>query len=98
MKSRAGLAVVAAALVLAPAAAEAQERVTDAVLGGLAGALVMGPVGLAVGGVIGYSAGPQIACGIGVKRCYGHGRYRHAARAHRDADAAPRRDRRDSFH
>jgi len=80
MKAFARIAVVAAGIVLAPMAASAGERVTDAALGGLAGAVVFGPVGLVAGGVIGYTAGPRIACKIGAKRCYRRSRdrrYRH---------------------
>ncbi len=63
--------VIAAGVFLSPVAANAHERVTDAALGGLAGAVVFGPVvGLVAGGVIGYTAGPHIACKIGAKRCY----------------------------
>ncbi len=78
MKTIAGCIVVSAGLLLMPVAANAGERVTDAALGGLAGAVVFGPVGLVAGGVIGYTAGPKIACKIGAKRCY-----RHRARYYR---------------
>jgi hypothetical protein len=74
-RSRAFL-VAAAAIVLAPAAASAGERLTDGALGGLAGAVAFGPVGLVAGGIIGYTAGPHIACEIGAKRCYRRARYR----------------------
>lgn len=76
MKAFAGGVVVAAGLLLAPAAASAHERVTDAALGGLAGAVVFGPVGLVAGGVIGYTAGPKIACKIGAKNCYRRARHK----------------------
>ncbi|MFA5957741.1 hypothetical protein [Hyphomicrobium sp.] len=79
MKSIAACLAVAAGLFISPIAASAHERVTDAALGGLAGAVVFGPVGLVAGGVIGYTAGPRIACKIGAKRCY-----RHRARYRRD--------------
>ena len=49
---------------------------TDGALGGLAGAVAFGPVGLVAGGIIGYTAGPHIACQIGAKRCYHRARYR----------------------
>lgn len=80
MKTFARVAIVAAGVGLAPVAANAGERVTDAALGGLAGAVVFGPVGLVAGGVIGYTAGPKIACKIGAKRCY---RRSHARRYRR---------------
>ena len=76
MKAFAGIVVVAAGVFLTPVAANAHERVTDAALGGLAGAVVFGPVGLVAGGVIGYTAGPHIACKIGAKRCYRRAHYR----------------------
>lgn len=68
--------MVAAGVLLAPVTANAGERVTDAALGGLAGAVVFGPVGLVAGGVIGYTAGPNIACKIGAKNCYRRAHYR----------------------
>jgi hypothetical protein len=77
MKTFIACAVLAAGMVFAPVAASAHERVTDAALGGLAGAVVFGPVGLVAGGLIGYTAGPNIACKIGAKRCYRRARYRH---------------------
>ena len=70
MKTIAGCIIVAAGIVLAPIAANAGERLLDGALGGLAGGVVFGPVGLVAGGVIGYTAGPHIACQIGAKRCY----------------------------
>jgi hypothetical protein len=77
MKAFAGFVVVAAGICLAPIAANAHERVLDGALGGLAGAVVFGPVGLVAGGIIGYTAGPHIACDIGAKNCYHRARYRH---------------------
>jgi hypothetical protein len=55
------LAATAVVIALAPAPAFAQERVGDAALGGLSGALVLGPLGAAAGVVIGYTAGPSIS-------------------------------------
>jgi hypothetical protein len=80
MKAFAGGVVVVAGLLLAPVAASAHERVTDAALGGLAGAVVFGPVGLVAGGVIGYTAGPKIACKIGAKNCYRRSHHRRHRR------------------
>jgi hypothetical protein len=81
MKRYAAYLILACGIVFAPAAASASERLTDGALGGLAGAVVFGPVGLVAGGVIGYTAGPKIACKIGAKRCYRHrARYRNSAR------------------
>lgn len=83
MKAFARAAVVAAGVILTPVAANAHERVTDAALGGLAGAVVFGPVGLVAGGVIGYTAGPRIACEIGAKRCYRRSYHHRRARYRR---------------
>ena len=55
--------VVAAVIAIwcVPSATVAGERVGDAALGGLSGAVVLGPVGAVAGAVIGYTAGPSIA-------------------------------------
>jgi hypothetical protein len=58
---KAFLTTVAVAATLASPAAFAQERVADAALGGLSGALVLGPVGAVAGVVIGFTAGPSIS-------------------------------------
>jgi hypothetical protein len=55
------LAAMAVVIVVVPAPAFAQERVGDAALGGLSGALVLGPLGAAAGVIIGYTAGPSIS-------------------------------------
>jgi hypothetical protein len=81
MKTLFAITVVAAAVTLAPVAALAQQRGTDAALGAASGFVVGGPVGAAVGGVIGYTAGPTIAAGMGLHRghyyydSYGHRHY-----------------------
>jgi len=62
------LAVVAVAVSLAPLGALAQERLGDAALGGLSGAVVLGPVGAVAGVVVGYAAGPAISRSWGLKR------------------------------
>jgi hypothetical protein len=80
MKRIMTIAVAAALLVpalLAPAPANAGERVLDGVLGGASGGIVFGPVGLVAGGLTGYVAGPHIARGLGLK---GHRHYRYARR------------------
>ena len=51
-----------------PTATVAGERVGDAALGALSGAVVLGPVGAVAGAVIGYTAGPSIANSWGLKR------------------------------
>src|SRR5262249_29438788 len=53
--------VIAATVTLTASAAQAQERVGDAALGALSGAVVFGPVGLVAGAVVGYAAGPSIS-------------------------------------
>ena len=62
--------VVAAVIAIwcAPSATLAGERVGDAALGALSGAVVFGPVGAVAGAVIGYTAGPSIADSWGLKR------------------------------
>jgi hypothetical protein len=62
------LAAIAFAIALMPVAAHAQERVGDAALGALSGALVLGPVGAVAGAFVGYAAGPNIASAWGVRR------------------------------
>lgn len=93
MRTLASLVTVAVAIVIMPIAAEAQNRLRTAAVGGIAGAVVAGPVGLFVGGVIGYAAGPEIACSIGVRRCYRrHRYYRSSGRAYRYERSSGRRD------
>jgi len=46
----------------------ADERVGEAALGGLSGAVVLGPVGAVAGAIIGYTAGPAIARSWGLGR------------------------------
>src|SRR5712671_4104751 len=62
------LAAVVIAISLAPSGAFAQERVGDAALGGLSGAVVFGPVGAVAGIVVGYAAGPGISRSWGLRR------------------------------
>jgi len=75
------IAVVAAGIGLAPIAAGAQERVGDAALGALSGALVGGPIGLVAGGVVGFTAGPSIARSCGLR----HHHYRARRTASRQS-------------
>jgi hypothetical protein len=58
--------IAALLLVLAPSAAIAQ-RAGDAALGAVAGAVVLGPVGLVAGAVVGYTAGPSISRSWGLE-------------------------------
>jgi hypothetical protein len=62
------LAAAVMAVSLAPLGALAQERVGDAALGGLSGAIVLGPVGAVAGIVVGYAAGPSISRSWGLRR------------------------------
>src|SRR5262245_42241556 len=75
------LAAVIMAISLAPAGAFAQERVGDAALGGLSGALVLGPVGAVAGIVVGYTAGPAISRSWGLRRSDSRYRDRTAQRS-----------------
>jgi hypothetical protein len=56
-----------AAMGLVPVAAQAQERLGDAALGAVSGAIVAGPIGLVAGGVVGFTAGPSIASSWGLR-------------------------------
>ena len=62
--------VVAAVIAIwcVPSATLAGERVGDAALGALSGAVVLGPVGAVAGAAIGYTAGPSIANSWGLRR------------------------------
>jgi hypothetical protein len=62
------LVAVVIAVALTPSGAFAQERVGDAALGGLSGAIVFGPVGAVAGIVVGYAAGPGISRSWGLSR------------------------------
>src|SRR5579871_493917 len=92
MKGFGKLALIAAAVVISPAAASAGERVTDAAVGAVAGAVVAGPVGFVGGGLIGYVAGPQIACDLGVDLCYRYYHRRHRHYGHYSGDYGGRRE------
>ena len=56
--------------------ASAEERTGDAALGALAGAVVLGPIGLVAGAAVGYTAGPSIASSWGVRRSH----HRHSVK------------------
>ncbi|MGQ0686594.1 DNA-directed RNA polymerase subunit N [Bradyrhizobium sp.] len=60
------IAIVALALAL-PTAAMAGERATDAALGAVSGAVVLGPIGAVAGAFIGYTAGPSISRAWGIR-------------------------------
>ena len=59
--------LVALALSLCASGAVAQERSTDAALGAVSGAIVLGPVGADAGALIGYTAGPAISRSWGLR-------------------------------
>lgn len=64
---------------LCAAPARAGEAVVDSILGGAAGGLVLGPVGLVGGALIGATAGPGISQSWGLSG-HGHGHHRHHAK------------------
>ena len=78
------LAMLVVALTLAPFAAHSGERVGDAALGAVSGAVVFGPVGLVAGAVVGFTAGPSIAQSWRANRNHP----RHVVRAKRQRVAA----------
>jgi hypothetical protein len=61
MGTRLALSVAACATLLAATNVMAQERMGDAALGAISGAVVLGPIGAAAGAVVGYTGGPSIA-------------------------------------
>jgi hypothetical protein len=77
------------ALSLVPMGALAQERAGDAALGGLSGALILGPVGAVAGLVVGYAAGPDISRSWGLKRSDLSSRDRTAKRPTAASNTAP---------
>jgi hypothetical protein len=83
MKKILAMTAVVGAVVLVPALASAQERLFDGALGAGAGALAFGPVGAIAGGVVGYTAGPNIATGLGVRHSYRYRHHRHYVRESR---------------
>ena len=60
------IAIVALALTVSTAAV-AGERATDAALGAVSGAVVLGPIGAVAGAFIGYTAGPSMSRAWGVR-------------------------------
>ena len=72
--------LVALVLSLCASGAIAQERATDAALGAVSGAVVLGPVGAVAGALIGYTAGPAISRSWGVR-----GRHSPARQSRRTA-------------
>jgi hypothetical protein len=62
MKTLAIVTAVAGTLISVPA--QAQERVGSAILGGIAGFFIAGPIGAGLGAGVGYSAGPEMGRGL----------------------------------
>lgn len=61
--------LLVAAMVTLPGSAKADApKVGNTAMGAVAGAVVLGPLGLLAGGVIGYAAGEDIARGMGLKK------------------------------
>lgn len=58
---------IAAMAVMVSTAAVAGERATDAALGAVSGAIVLGPIGAVAGAFIGYTAGPSMSRAWGVR-------------------------------
>jgi hypothetical protein len=80
---------IAATASLASLQAVAQERVGDAALGALSGAVVFGPVGAMAGAVVGFTAGPSIAGAWGLR---GHRPHHYARHPRRPPHGARRTD------
>jgi len=76
-------ALIVLTLALMSSAAMAQERVGDAALGALSGAVVLGPIGAVAGAVVGFTAGPSIA------RSWGFGGSSQTRPPRRSASPAP---------
>jgi hypothetical protein len=80
----------AAALPLGFSTAVAAERVGDAALGALSGAVVLGPFGAVAGAVVGYTTGPDIARAWGLQSSPHHRRVRSASAGPPAAKANPK--------
>src|SRR5215471_10679297 len=78
------IAIVALALTVSTSAI-AGERATDAAIGAVSGAVVLGPIGAVAGAFIGYSAGPSMSRAWGVR-----GRSASARQSRRTASNEPR--------
>jgi hypothetical protein len=86
MKTIFAASVIVAGIILAPATASAGERVGDAAMGALAGAVVLGPVGAVAGGVIGYTAGPGIGRNLRGHKARPYRQVRRTRTAHPNND------------
>jgi hypothetical protein len=68
MRKLIATAAFAAAIAVTSINAKAQERMGDAALGAISGAVVGGPIGAVAGGLVGLTAGPSIARSWGLHR------------------------------
>jgi len=71
------LAVASIVMIVGPTALAAQERAVDGTLGAVAGAVVLGPVGLVTGAVVGVTAGPAISSSWGLHHHHHYRRVRY---------------------
>jgi hypothetical protein len=88
MKKIFAASVIVAAVSFASLEAVAQERVGDAALGALSGAVFFGPVGAVAGAMVGYTTGPSIAHAWGMRRHRPHHYARHRKPASHGAKRA----------
>ena len=68
---------------VSPALADDVDRAVEGVLGGAAGGLLLGPIGLVAGAVTGYTAGPAISHSWGLDRKSSSGRRKRSKKASR---------------
>ena len=71
--------VVLGLLLVMPSAAMAEERATDAALGAVSGAVVLGPIGAVAGALVGFTAGPSISRSWGLHRSGSQGQARRTS-------------------
>ena len=78
-------------LLLMPSAALAEERATDAALGAVSGAVVLGPIGAVAGALVGFTAGPSISHSWGLHRSGHQGQSRRSTGrdVHPNVDGQP---------
>ena len=74
-------ASIIATLLIGPAMADDVDRAVEGVLGGAAGGLLLGPIGLVAGAVTGYTAGPAISHSWGLDRKCSNGRRKRSQKA-----------------
>ena len=78
-------------LLLMPSVALAEERATDAALGAVSGAVVLGPIGAVAGALVGFTAGPSISHSWGLHRSGHQGQSRRSTGrdVHPNVDGQP---------